>query len=114
MTAFIDTMLGTWYPASDRDRFLAGLTLLDLRSMEQTAKPFIGSAPPNQLSLLQLYDAEVDALREANHASANAHWFAMLKYMTVWGYCTSEVAMRDTLQTWPQPMRYDGNASFTR
>ena len=114
VTAFIDTMLNAWYPAADRDRFLAGLTLLDTRSVARTAMSFVDSAPPVQVGLLQFYDAEVDALHEANDASANAHWFAMLKYLTVWGYCTSEVAMRDTLHTWPMPMRYDGNASLAR
>jgi hypothetical protein len=56
----------------------------------------------------------VAALRTTNGAAANAHWFAMLKYLTVWGYCTSDVGMRETLHSWPQPMRYDGNVAVTR
>jgi hypothetical protein len=43
-------------------------------------------------------------------ANPNEHWFAMLKYTTVFGYCTSEIAMRRTLGAWPRPTRYDGCA----
>ncbi len=59
-------------------------------------------------------DDEVTALRRTDGAAASAHWFGMLKFLTVWGYCTSEVGMRQTLQSWPQPMRYDGNVPVTR
>jgi hypothetical protein len=36
--------------------------------------------------------------------------FAVLKYLTVWGFCTSEPGMREVLHSLPRPMRYDGAA----
>jgi Gluconate 2-dehydrogenase subunit 3 len=114
VAAFIDTMLGGWYPAADRDRFLDGLKALDARSMTVGGRAFVDSPSASQLTVLESFDADVNALRAMNSATAHEHWFAMLKFLTVWGYCTSEVGMRDTLNAWPMPMRYDGNASVTR
>lgn len=110
VTAFIDTMLSGWYPAADQARFLAGVHDLDARSNTRSGKPFVQCAPADQLALLEVLDAEVTTLRQTQSALANDHWFAMLKYLTVWGYCTSEIGMRETLHTHPMPMRYDGNA----
>ncbi len=110
VTAFIDTMLDGWYPAADRARFLRGVAELDARSVNRFDAKFMNGTPAQQIALLEFFDAEVTALRSTSDAAANDHWFAMLKYLTVWGYCTSEVGMRETLHSYPMPMRYDGNA----
>jgi Gluconate 2-dehydrogenase subunit 3 len=110
VTAFIDTMLDGWYPAPDRARFLRGIAELDARCMDRFGERFANSTSAQQFALLEFFDAEVTALRSTSDAAANEHWFAMLKYLTVWGYCTSEVGMRETLHSYPMPMRYDGNA----
>ncbi|MCC6318597.1 MAG: gluconate 2-dehydrogenase subunit 3 family protein [Gemmatimonadaceae bacterium] len=114
VTAFIDTMLADWYPDADRARFTAGLVALDAAARAAHGRVFVACTESQQVSRLQTFDAEVERLRSARDASANDHWFAMLKYLTVWGYCTSEVGMRRTLAAWPLPMRYDGNAPMRR
>jgi hypothetical protein len=110
VTAFIDTMLAQWYPPADRDRFLVGLGELDARSVALGAPSFSDAPSAVQQSVLVALDGTVHALRQSSPDAANAHWFGMLKYLTVFGYCTSEVGMRDHLGSWPMPMRYDGNA----
>ena len=80
--AFIEKMLADWHTPEERAGILAGLK--DLKD----------------LSLLESID------------QANPEWFARLKYLTVYGYCTSEVGMRE-LELWPQPWRYDGCAPVT-
>ncbi len=110
VTAFIDTMLDGWYPPDDRARFLRGIAELDGRSMARYGEKFVTGSAAQQIALLETSDVEVAALRSTSDAAANDHWFAMLKYLTVWGYCTSEVGMRETLHSYPMPMRYDGNA----
>jgi gluconate 2-dehydrogenase gamma chain len=110
VTAFIDTMLSDWYAPADSTRFLAGLADLDARSRTRHGRAFIECLPADQDVMLDALDNEVVALRRASGASANDHWFAMLKYLTVWGYCTSEAGMRETLHSYPAPMRYDGAA----
>lgn len=110
VTPFIDTMLADWYAPADRDRFLVGLADLDTRSRSRQGRVFVDSAPAAQVAMLEALDDEVVAIRRTRGAAANEHWFAMLKYLTVWGYCTSEAGMRETLHSYPPPMRYDGFA----
>jgi gluconate 2-dehydrogenase gamma chain len=111
VTEFIETMLSGWYAPAERDRFVSGVHELDGRATAQYACAFAACKPSEQDALLEGYDRVVNDLRAAHDPSVNAHWFATLKYLTVWGFCTSEVGMRDVLHSWPQPMRYDGNAA---
>ena len=110
VTAFIDTMLSGWYNGAERATFLAGLATLDDRARALGTSSFAESTEATQNEILIALDAEVVALRAVKGTAANDHWFAILKFLTVWGYCTSEPGMRQTLGTWPLPMRYDGNA----
>lgn len=110
VTAFIDGMLADWYTPAERAAFVTGLAELDSRSRALHTKEFTACAAADQVALLTAIDTEVSALRRARGAAANDHWFATLKYLTVWGYCTSEPGMRKTLKSHPLPMRYDGNA----
>ena len=77
--AFIEKMLADWHSPEERAAILAGLEQL------------------TDLSRLESID------------QANPDWYARFKYLTVYGYCTSEVGMRE-LGLWPQPWRYDGCA----
>jgi hypothetical protein len=111
VSAFIDKMLADWHTPAERGRFLAGLPDLDTRCRARRGRDFVDCAVADQVAVLTALDDEVTALREGNGdgAAANQHWFAMLKYLTVYGYCTSEAGMR-TLQLYPLPRRYDGCA----
>lgn len=104
VAAFVDVMLGEWYPPDDLTRFRAGLRQLD------AGGAFIEAGRERQVAFIQALDDEVSLLRRTSPRDAATHWYATLKYLTVWGYCTSEVAMRETFRSFPPPMRYDGAA----
>jgi hypothetical protein len=113
---FIDAMLADWYTPSERDRFLAGLRELDARAEQVQRRRFALCSEERQTALLADLDRDV-ATRQSGAAGAaparestDEHWFAMLKFLTVWGYCTSEVVMTDALHTYPLPGRFDGCA----
>ena len=95
--AFIDKMLTDWHTPEERERLLAGLKELD------SGGNFVDRNEADQLALLNALDNAAFA------AGTNDHWFARLKYLTVYGYCTSEVGMR-ALKLYPPPWRYDGCA----
>lgn len=110
VSAFIDKMLADWYTPAERDRFLTGLPDLDTRCRTRQGRDFVDCDEADQVAVLTALDDEVTALRAAGgDAAANPHWFAMLKYLTVYGYCTSEVGMR-ALHLDSLPGRYDGCA----
>ena len=110
VSAFIDRMLAGWHTPEERERFLAGIPELDTRCRARWTRDFVDCAAADQITVLTALDDEVTALRSARgDADANQHWFAMLKYLTVFGYCTSEAGMR-ALHLYPLPDRYVGCA----
>ena len=109
--AFIDKMLADWHTPAERDRFLAGLPDLDRRCRARAGRDFVDCTTADQIAVLTALDDEVTALRASSGPAANQHWFAMLKYLTVYGWCTSEPAMR-ALGLYPMAGRYDGCASL--
>lgn len=115
VASFIDHILANWYSPADGDRLLEGLRELDTRSRALHEGDFVACDEAQQDALLTGFDDEVTSLRESSRGGSNAneHWFAMLKYLTVWGYCTSEVGMTETLGEYPLPFRYDGCAPLS-
>ena len=106
VSAFIDKMLADWHTPAERDRFLAGLPELDARCHARAGKDFVECAAADQVAVLTALDDE------ARSTSSGDHWFTRLKYLTVYGYCTSEPGMR-ALGLFPVPWRYDGCAPVT-
>lgn len=103
VTAFIDRMLADWYEPDERDRLLQGLAELDVRSRALGGGRFVDLTDAEQVALLTEIDDAV---------ASDEHWFAMLKFLTVWGYFTSEVAQRQTLGAFPPPWRYEACAPY--
>lgn len=93
---FIDVMLADWYASEDQEKFVAGLAELD-------AQRFLEIPPAEQSAILERLDGE----------TTPGHWFAMLKYLTIWGYYTSEIGQEKELGNWPLPGRYDPNAPYS-
>lgn len=107
---FIDKMLADWHTPAERARFLAGLPELDARCRARASRDFVDCAASDQVAVLTALDDEVTALRASpGAAAANQHWFAMLKFLTVYGYCTSEAGAR-ALGLYPLPGRYEACA----
>ncbi|MGH7531463.1 MAG: gluconate 2-dehydrogenase subunit 3 family protein [Gemmatimonadales bacterium] len=102
VSAFIDKIVADWYTPAERARFLAGLAELDARSRARCGRDFMDCTAADQIAVLTALDEEA--------AAVDRHWFAMLKYLTVYGYCTSEAGMR-ALDLYPLPTRYDGCAA---
>ena len=55
---FIDAILGDYYKAEERKRFLDGLATLDTRAQKEHGKTFLQSTAQQQLALLTAMDAE--------------------------------------------------------
>lgn len=111
VTLFIDHMLADWYQPTERDVLLSGLAELDSRARTLRAQDFVSLSEADQVALLTAIDGEV---AELSAPVRNEHWFAMLKFLTVWGYFTSEVAIRQTLDGVPLPGRYEECAPYRR
>lgn len=99
---FIDVLLTEWYQASERDGLLGGLAAIDARSREAHGAAFVSLSSANQTALLQSLDG-------ADGPDGSAEWaFARVKDLTIYGYFTSEVVMKDVIHTNVIPGRHDG------
>jgi hypothetical protein len=108
---FIDVMLADWYDDPERGRFKAGLAELDARARALSGRSFVQTDEKQQIALLETLDQEFQAARQST-ASANDHWFATLKHLTVWGYYTSRPGIEQELKRELIPGRYDGAARY--
>jgi hypothetical protein len=90
---FIDFVLAE-APRSNRDRFLAGLTWVDARATRDFGKPFARGTTEQQTALLTTISAPA-ALTGPDEEGAE--FFTAIKSMTITGYYTSEVGMREEL-----------------
>lgn len=111
VTGFIAVIVGEWDPPEDRDRFMKGLENLDMTSRDRFGKDFVDATEANQVALLSALDAEVQAMRD-RHESLQANFYHRLKGLTLYGYYTSEVGMKQELHNQVIPGRYDGCAPF--
>jgi hypothetical protein len=77
-----------------RAEFTAGLSWLDERSKSLFGRPFTGATEAQQIDLLTRLSAEDAATREG---PIGAQFFAAIKSMTITGYYSSEIGLRQEL-----------------
>lgn len=107
---FMQVMLDEWYTPEERDRLLTGVKLLQTESVNRYQKSFAALTSDQRTEIVRYFDQEVAEQRKRDPNVSYTHWFSMLKYLTVWGYCTSEVAMREVFHSFPRAPKYDAFA----
>lgn len=121
---FIDAMLTGWFSEAERYGFLRGLRELDSRARLSGGAGFPSLAEAQQIRILQGMESEAfeelsaleqtrQALRRARSAP-DAPFFTVLKWLTLYGYYTSEVGMERELEFEEFPGTYDGCAPRRR
>jgi hypothetical protein len=106
---FVDLILAEWYDDDERERFLAGLADADARSQDAFGKPFVEGTDGEQVALLKVLDDEAVEL-QALSPDAPDPFFRQMKWLTLYGYYTSELGITRELRTPIIPPRYDGCA----
>ena len=91
---FIDQVLTDAQPAV-RESFVRGLTWIDTRSRALSGgKDFLGASPEQQTTLLSRLSAEGNPNKEE---AIGRDFFQAIKSMTINGYYTSEIGLRQEL-----------------
>jgi gluconate 2-dehydrogenase gamma chain len=62
---FIDDMLANYYPAEERDRFMAGLARVDQRAQRAFGSTFVNATPEQQLELVHALNRQTYQIPEA-------------------------------------------------
>jgi len=106
---FMDFILADWATGEERTHFLNGLDTIDTRCNDLFGKTFLDSTPSQQTTLLRSLDDAVDWVHESDRIRDGAFsssrdvqlrgdFFRVFKYMTLYGYYTSEVGFTQELK----------------
>jgi hypothetical protein len=98
---FIDAVLED-SEEPDRNDFIKGLAWMDSRSQELFGSGFLKVTPSQQVALLTIVSSEKNT---AHEDQVGVEFFEAIKRMTINGYYTSEIGMK-------QELRDDGNLFF--
>jgi len=91
---FIDVVLSGWYADDDKAAFLTGLTDLDAKAHDAFAKDFVDGTPAQQAALLHELDDETSRWSASPSKTRGPEpFFHRIKWLTVYGYYSSEAGL---------------------
>ena len=112
--AFMALMVTDTYEEPDQKIFRDGMRQLDdaCRTMHQVS--FMAATPAQRLALLEQTDREQKAYMDARATpDAPAHYFRMMKELTLLGYFTSEIGYTKAMRYAETPGRFDPCVPYT-
>lgn len=105
--AFMAVMVTDCYDERDQQVFRHGMLELDSASRAASGSTFMSATPAARLALLQTLDREQKAHMDKRAATEPAHYFRMMKELTLLGYFTSEIGYTQAQRYVESPGRYD-------
>jgi hypothetical protein len=104
---FIALMVADTYSAREQQVFRDGMRTLDHECNEMHGASFMSATPAQRLALLEKLDAEQMHYMKARADDAPAHYFRMMKELTLLGYFTSEIGYNQAMRYVETPGRYE-------
>lgn len=122
---FMNVYVSDCYRADQQKAFTEGISALEAGSKKQFNKNFMELDLDERMKLLTGLEAEAKAynqqLREKEQPARDAarkemkeffgaapHYYTLMKQLTLLGYFTSEIGMKQALRFLPVPGKYDG------
>lgn len=99
--AFFQEMVSDYYSAEEQRIFLTGLQALQNQVVAAGYQSFEAMDVAQREALLLVLEDNADAT-----------YYRMIKQLTVWGYFSSEVGVKQALRFAPIPGRYDGSVKI--
>jgi hypothetical protein len=116
---FIDLLLTEWYDERDRTGFLAGLGNVDVRTSALFGKDFVGASIDQQAEILTALGEKMIENRDrkqdyppASDSQPDAHFYYMLRQLTLTAYYTSEMGATKELHFEIIPDSHQGCAAL--
>jgi hypothetical protein len=105
---FMTVMVRDCYEDKDQDIFREGMNKLDKASKKKYDKSFMQSDAAQRHDLLVELDKEQKDYSKKKKKDDPAHYFRMMKELTLLGYFSSEVGATKALRYMESPGHYDG------
>lgn len=111
---FMAMMVAECYDDAHHTAFLAGLVKIRRISQQRFGGEFTAATAKERIILLNELDAEQRKHSATKAPNEPAHYFTMMKQLTLLGYFTSEIGATRTLRFVEVPGRYDGNVPYKK
>jgi len=105
---FMVVMVKDCYTPEDKEIFFKGMSLLDEESNKKYGKKFVAIEARQKHELFLRLDKEQKDYSKNKKPEDPAHYFRMMKELTLLGYFTSEIGCKKALHYVQIPGRYDG------
>ncbi len=105
--AFMAVMVTDAYDAKDQAIFRDGMTKLDAASQATNKTTFMAATPAQRLAVLETLDKEQKGYMDTKKPDDPAHYFRMMKELTLLGYFTSEIGVTKAQRYVESPGRFD-------
>jgi Gluconate 2-dehydrogenase subunit 3 len=105
---FMHTIVRDCYEPANQQIFVDGMGKLNEASKKMNGKGFLESGPAERKTLLIELDKEQKAYTASKKPADPAHYFRMMKELTIWGYFTSEPGATKALRYIAVPGKYEG------
>jgi hypothetical protein len=111
---FMKTIVSDCYEEKDQNIFKEGITKLKDASQKKYSKDFMDLSAPEKHDLLVEIDKEMKEYSKSKKKEEPAHYFSLMKQLTLWGYFTSEAGSTKALRFNPVPGHYDGSFPYKK
>ena len=111
---FMTRIVRDCYTEKDQNIFLDGMQKLNEASKKKNGKSFLDSSAEQRHGLLVDLDKEQKSYTDQKKKDDPAHYFRMMKELTLWGYFTSEPGATKALRYVAVPGRYEGCIDYKK
>jgi hypothetical protein len=111
---FMARIVKDCYTEKDQKIFLDGMQALNEASKKKNGKAFMESTPEQRHDLLVDLDKEQKAYTDKKQKDDPAHYFRMMKELTLWGYFTSEPGATKALRYVAVPGKWQGCIDYKK
>ena len=105
---FMHTIVRDCYEKENQQIFVDGMTKLNDASKKMNGKSFLESSPTERKTLLIALDKEQKAYTAGKKPADPAHYFRMMKELTLLGYFSSKEGATQALRYVAVPGKYEG------
>ena len=105
---FMTVIVKDCYEEKDQQVFLKGMQQLQDACKKACGKSFMEATPEQRHDLLVVLDKEQKDYQSKKKPEESAHYFRMMKELTLWGFFTSEIGATQALRYVAVPGRYEG------
>ena len=101
-------MVSDVLPPEEQEAFREGMTDVEERCRREYGVDFLEATPEQRLAIVTELDQE-----QAAQGGSPPHYFRAMKYLSLFGYFTSEIGMTVAMQYVETPGRFDPCVPYT-